>query len=480
MVPTTPLGFFQQFFTRELLHFLAEETNMYTDLQMRSSLGSLPWLQCTDSEMAKFLGLLILMGFFEMPMLHHYWSKDVLYEHPIFPKTMSGRRWLGILHYFHTFNLKAIHKDNDDHLIKVQPVMEYLRWQSMAVYTPTEHLSLGEGGMPWWGSLNFRVYNPSKPDNYVIKLYMLVEAQTGYIYNFDVYSGVSKSTKDTVCALIDALLGKGYKLCMDNYHNSVDLCSYLFDHQVYVCGTLRLARGAPRDLQQLAKAKLADDTVVSRHKGNVMVLLWKDKHVISMVISFYSSDTVEKSRQLCTKGIEGVYSYEEKLVQKLVVIEDYNVHMSGVDLFDQMISYYKFTRKTQKWMKKIVFYFLQMALYNSYIIYRKYSSSPQKLTLLQYHKHVIHKLIRFTNDEWPLSGHIIDHVPNLPDELVMAPFQRRHPAHRHAPPALGRAQVACALGQSRALGRAVVHGIRRRRPASPPPTPPAPGPAARS
>ena len=118
-VPTTPLGFFQLFFTRELLHFLAEETNMYADHQMRSSPGSLLWLQCTDSEMAKFLGLLMLMGLIEMPTLRHYWSENPLYRHQIFPDTMSSRRWLGILCYFHTFNLKAVHVNNTDRLIKV-------------------------------------------------------------------------------------------------------------------------------------------------------------------------------------------------------------------------------------------------------------------------------------------------------------------------------------------------------------------------
>lgn len=79
-VPTSFLGFFQLFFTRELLRFLAEEINMYTDAAHPGQ----AWNMCSDSEMAKFLGLIFLMELNRKPTLRHYWTKDPFNHMPIY------------------------------------------------------------------------------------------------------------------------------------------------------------------------------------------------------------------------------------------------------------------------------------------------------------------------------------------------------------------------------------------------------------
>lgn len=78
----------------------------------------------------------------------------------------------------------------------IRTVGEYFIRQFKAVYTPLEKLSVDEGGMAWRGNLNFRVYNPNKPDKYMLKLYMLVEAVTGYIINFSLLWYVYDHRKD--------------------------------------------------------------------------------------------------------------------------------------------------------------------------------------------------------------------------------------------------------------------------------------------
>ena len=42
---------------------------------------------------------------------------------------------------------------------------------------------------------------------------------------------------------------------MDNYYNSVNLTEQLLQQGVYTCGTLRLQRGAAKELQLTAKKK---------------------------------------------------------------------------------------------------------------------------------------------------------------------------------------------------------------------------------
>ena len=60
---------------------------------------------------------------------------------------------------------------------------------------------------------------------------------------------------------------------------------------------------------------------------------------------------------------------------KPVVIDDYNQHMLGVDKLDQFASYYSFLHKSVKWWRKIFIWMLEVAVINSYIIYKKLATS---------------------------------------------------------------------------------------------------------
>ena len=55
---------------------------------------------------------------------------------------------------------------------------------------------------------------------------------------------------------------------------------------------------------------------------------------------------------------------------KPLMIVDYNKHMLGVDKLDQFMSYYCFLHKSVKWWRK-VFWILEVAVVNAYIIYKE-------------------------------------------------------------------------------------------------------------
>ena len=58
---------------------------------------------------------------------------------------------------------------------------------------------------------------------------------------------------------------------------------------------------------------------------------------------------------------------------------DYNKNMKGVDHFDQMLKYYSFARKSTKWTKKMTMYLLQMAIHNSFTLYKQYNPYKKPL-----------------------------------------------------------------------------------------------------
>ncbi len=54
------------------------------------------------------------------------------------------------------------------------------------------------------------------------------------------------------------------------------------------------------------------------------------------------------------------------------VIPDYTTYMRGVDLGDQLIQLYNVGRRSRKWWKRVLFYLLEVAILNAYVIERAY------------------------------------------------------------------------------------------------------------
>ncbi|XP_069157643.1 piggyBac transposable element-derived protein 4-like [Procambarus clarkii] len=341
-----------------------------------------------------------------------YWQTNQMWHCRFFNLFMSSARFQHISKFFHMYNKKGIPVNNSDRLIKVRPLMDYFSKKIASVYIPKKELSLDVGTMAWRGHLSFKVYNPNKPDKYGVKFYMLAEGTSGYIYKFDVYCGIGKMTVETVMGLMAPLVNKGYHLYMDNYYNSVSLTEQLREVGVYTCGTLRLQRGAPKDLQQVVKGKMATDTTLYMRKDNTFVIVWKDKRPVSVITNIHNADTTQAQRRKRVRKRDGRTGVEIVKMNKPKAIVDYNKFTKGVDHFDQMIKYYEFARKTHKWTKKITFYFLQMAMHNAYALYNHYSTDTKKLTLLEFHAVGIKALLAWNSEDWPTTTSI-PHAPDI-------------------------------------------------------------------
>jgi len=77
----------------------------------------------------------------------------------------------------------------DDPLRKLGSFLEYLQMRFQRVYTPEQHVAVDEYLSLWKGRLKFRIYIPNKRERYGVKVYMLCESKSAYLYSFIIYAG---------------------------------------------------------------------------------------------------------------------------------------------------------------------------------------------------------------------------------------------------------------------------------------------------
>ena len=126
--------------------------------------------------------------------------------------------------------------------------------------------------------------------------------------------------------------------------------------------------------------------VTFRRKQDVLLVTHQDKRLVNMISTLHTAAVVDDSSRRT-----GITKKKPKCVA------DYNTHMHGVDTADQYLAYYPFIRKTVKWPKKVFFYLLQCALFNSYVVFTKSNPNSHK-SFLDYLVDVSKNLIHTTED----------------------------------------------------------------------------------
>jgi hypothetical protein len=186
------------------------------------------------------------------------------------------------------------------------------------------------------------------------------------------------STHGIVLQLIRRVEGFGHKLFMDNYFSSPALFDDLLQRKINSCGTVRIdRRELPRDIRPRSM-KLKRGDLVTRVKGSLSVVRWKDKRDVFVLTNMHPPP------------FEGNFVDENGRAPKPQVIEDYNAHMGYVDKSDRMVNSYGIARRTWKWTKKLFFHLLDMTILNAYLLHK---SCDGTLTHKKFREGLMHDLI---------------------------------------------------------------------------------------
>ena len=364
----TPEEFFRLLFPDDLVELIVDNTNLY------ASQKGVP-IVFTKEDILGFIGLNIAMGIHSLPATRDYWAKEPLLRSPWFSSVMPRDKFMAISRFLHfTDNSQALSRDdpNFDRLWKIRPVIDKIQEQSQKMYTPSEKVSIDESMIGRKARLSFLQYMPKKPTKWGVKVWVLSEAKTGYIYKFSIYTGKGEVPEKglaygVVFHLMEELLDSGRVLYCDNYYSSPTLFEDLYEHGIYASGTVRTnKKHFPSDL---VDASVEKGSSKFKHHGVLTAGKWVDKRDVCFLSTLHRDEmeTVER---------HGSGGSREK-ISKPKIVTDYNQFMSGVDIADQLMVYYACGRKSMKWYKRVFWRLLDHAILNAYILFKAVTGLKQ-------------------------------------------------------------------------------------------------------
>ena len=177
---------------------------------------------------------------------------------------------------------------------------------------------------------------------------------------------------------------------MDNLYSSPQLFKELLSKKTYACDIVRSnRRGLPPGYSSTANTlKRADrGEQVSFQDGPLLVIACKDTKVVQMLSTCTTDDVITVNRPV---------GLQVKYVPCPTTVVKYNNNMGGVNLRDQLMSYYAMSCCTQRWWLKLTFNLLENAVVNAYIL-AKGVSSTDNLTQLSFRKQLAVKLCKVSS-----------------------------------------------------------------------------------
>ena len=419
---TKAVEFFYLFFTNEMITNICNHTNSYayeriaegTHQSYVKSDGS--WEETTPDEIKRLIALLIYFGLVKVrTSVEKYWSIKTLY-HGLWARAIMPRlRYKALMALLHVVDPGA--EAPGDKLREVESFIEYFKSKCLSLYQPKQHLAIDERMVKSRHRSGIRQYIKDKPTRWGIKLWVLADSSNGYTVDFNVYIGKAAGRVvseqglgyDVVMRLMQPFLHQGYRLFVDNFYTSVHLVKQLFEQGVPATGTIsENRRGFPANLKngkQWAKG-LERGSMRWERIPPCLALQWIDNKVVSMLTTIgNANDRLEVNRKSKTAG-----KWRVKAVSQPKTFATYNQYMNGVDRSDQMLGTNNVLRKCMKWWKTLFFHLIDIAVVNSYILFREHQAKfpdveelrrTKEYSLAHFREEIVRQICEFPEYDVP-------------------------------------------------------------------------------
>ncbi|XP_014480528.1 PREDICTED: uncharacterized protein LOC106747479 [Dinoponera quadriceps] len=211
------------------------------------------WCGVEFEEMKAFLGVILNMGTVYVSHIQNYWSKEFETRISFFSKILSQKSFLQIFGMLHLNENASKAQDIRTRVQKVNDFIEYLDEKFREYFVPGKEVSIDEAVVKFKGRISFITYNPQKPTKWGIRIFVLVDAKSAYVYGILPYCGKLTSqdlikpdlpvSSRIVLHLCNKLLHSvpgcaGYHVYTDRYYTSLTLAEELLQMKCHITGTI--------------------------------------------------------------------------------------------------------------------------------------------------------------------------------------------------------------------------------------------------
>ncbi|XP_024867729.1 uncharacterized protein LOC112451986 isoform X1 [Temnothorax curvispinosus] len=365
----------------KVVHYTNQEIKRYRDTKESEAVSQATYADVDLCELKAFIGVLYLSGLQKTAStpLEDMWSHDfgpVLYR-----CTMSRNRF--------TFLLKMLRFDDKttrstrretDKFAPIREIWEDFISKCTSFYCPDTYCTVDEQFISFLGRCPFKVYHRAKPDKYGIKIVMLNDSRTFYMYTAEPYVGkVQKENIETVPSyyirkLTEPLHGTSRNITCDNWFSSTEIFDrMLSQHSITMVGALR------KNKRQIPQHFHAADPVYSSQ------------------FLFDGTKTLVKYTPKINKFVLLLSSLHwqaevDQQTLKPSIISFYNDTKGGTDCFDQMCHEYTTARNTLRWPMRFWYGMLDQGGINALILHNFNTENPN-LVRREFLKQLVRSLI---------------------------------------------------------------------------------------
>jgi hypothetical protein len=315
---------------------------------------------------------------------------------------MTLQRFQKISKYLHINNNERMPKrgeTNLDKLYKIRPLLDQINKRCQNNAKNTKSQSIDESMIKFKGRSALKQYMPLKPIKRGYKVWARADSKTGYLFQFQVYTGKGDTVetglgRTVVKTLSQPLIDENFAahISFDNFFSSYDLLQYLYEHGIHSTATTRTDRlGMPvlvkkptgvsnseaiMKKQSLKLKRLQRGQYKWRVRNNVGFVAWRDTKIVTVLSTAFHPKMTTTCQRTQKDGSKKSFSCPVSVLQ-------YTKRMGGVDRFDQQKAVYELGRRSKKWWKRLFYFLLDVAITNAYILYsnnsRVHNPLSQKL-----------------------------------------------------------------------------------------------------
>ncbi|CAK1592619.1 unnamed protein product [Parnassius mnemosyne] len=181
-----------------------------------------------------------------------------------------------------------------------------------------------------------------------------------------VYQGFSLC-EAAILRLSESLV-PGHYLYFDRYFSTTKLLNELHLRGFNSTGSImknRVPKGCTlSDDKDFIKKPRGTTEVKCRADGKLAITKWLDNKPVLMISSCF----LDTACVTCSRWNKRIKQYQN--IRRPEVIKNYNSNMGGVDLTDRLLAVCPARSRTKKWTIRLIFHMLDLAISNSWLLYR--------------------------------------------------------------------------------------------------------------